>query len=239
MSITNMHCLHRGRADASVGMMPPSRTKAKPRRRLRRRASYHHGHLREALIDAALRMIREQGAESVSVREVAKRAGVSSGAPFRHFPSRTALMTAVAEQAMRRFRAEIERALDEAEGAAPIDRFRALGRAYMRWVVRNPAHFEVISNRALIDFDGSESLTRDNAEIRSLMEELLNEQRDRAQLQSDDVKTISFAARALAYGLARMYIDGHLAQWDVPANRAEDAFKAAFDLFVYGVAAAV
>ncbi len=183
-------------------------------------------------------MIREHGAESVSVREVAKRAGVSSGAPFRHFPSRTALMTAVAEQAMSRFRAEIVRALDEVEGAAPIDRFRALGTAYMRWVVRNPAHFEVISNRALIDFDGSESLRRDNAEIRSLMEELLSEQRDDARLRTDDVKTISFAARALAYGLARMYIDGHLPQWDIPAHRAEDAFKAAFDLFVEAVARA-
>jgi len=183
-------------------------------------------------------MIREDGAESVSVREVAKRAGVSSGAPFRHFPSRTALMTAVAEQAMSRFRAEIVRALDEVEGAAPIDRFRALGTAYMRWVVRNPAHFEVISNRALIDFEGSESLRRDNAEIRSLMEELLREQHKRSQLRDDNLKAISFAARALAYGLARMYIDGHLAQWEVPADRAEDAFKAAFDLFVYGVAAA-
>src|SRR5215472_3511292 len=170
--------------------MPQSRIKMPPRPSVRRRAGYHHGHLKEELIAAALRMVKEQGAESVSVREVAKRAGVSSGAPFRHFPSRTALMTAVAEQAMSRFRAEIVRALDEVEGAAPIDRFRALGTAYMRWVVRNPAHFEVISNRALIDFEGSESLRRDNAEIRDLMEQLLTEQRQRAPLLRADTKAI-------------------------------------------------
>ena len=211
--------------------MPRSRLKTEPRRRLPPRTSYHHGHLKEALIAATLKMVKEQGAESVSVREAAKRAGVSSGAPFRHFPSRTTLMTAVAEQAMRRFRDEIVRALEEVKSDAPIDRFRALGTAYMRWVMRNPAHFQVISNRTLIDFDGSESLRRDNAEIRELMEQLLTEQRQRAQLLADDIKAISFAARGLAYGIARMYVDGHLPQWDIPADRAESAFKAAFDLF--------
>ena len=211
--------------------MPQSPIKTEPRRRARRRTSYHHGHLKEALIAAALKMVKEQGVESVSVREVAKRAGVSSGAPFRHFPSRTTLMTAVAEQAMRRFRDEIVRALEEVKSDAPRDRFRALGTAYMRWVVRNPAHFQVISNRKLIDFDGSESLRRDNAEIRELMEQLLTEQRQLAPLLRDDIKAISFAARALAYGVARMYVDGHFPQWDIPADQAESSFEAAFDLF--------
>jgi len=182
--------------------MPQSSIKTQPRRR----TSYHHGHLREALIASALKMVKEQGAESVSVREVAKRAGVSSGAPFRHFPSRTTLMTAVAEQAMRRFRGEIVHALEEVKSDEPLARFRALGTAYMRWVVRNPEHFQVISNRTLIDFDGSASLRRDNAEIRELMEQLLSEQRQDAPLLQDDLKVISFTARALAYGIARMYV---------------------------------
>ena len=213
--------------------MPQSSIKTQPRRR----TTYHHGHLREALIASALKMVKEQGAESVSVREVAKRAGVSSGAPFRHFPSRTTLMTAVAEQAMRRFRGEIVHALEEVKSDEPLARFRALGTAYMRWVVRNPEHFQVISNRTLIDFDGSASLRRDNAEIRELMEQLLSEQRQHAPLLQDDLKVISFTARALAYGIARMYVDGHLPQWDIPADEAERAFNAAFDLLVESVVA--
>ncbi len=213
-----------------------SKAKARARKPPHRRASYHHGRLREALIEAALRMVKEDGAVSVSVREVAKRAGVSSGAPFRHFATRTALMTAVAEQAMGRFRDEIVRALAETRSDDPLERFRALGTAYMRWVVRNPAHFEVISNRALIDFQGSESLRRDNDEIRSLMETLLSEAQQRAPLRSENVKAISFAARALAYGVARMYIDGHFPQWDIPERDAEDAFKSTLDLFVDGLA---
>src|SRR5215467_14001747 len=93
---------------------------AKPRRRVSRTAAskpYHHGDLRRVLIDAALQLVGEGGAEAVSVREAARRAGVSPGAPFRHFPSRDALMTAVAEEAQRRFRSQIEAAL----AAAPDD----------------------------------------------------------------------------------------------------------------------
>ena len=70
------------------------------------RTSYRHGNLREALIEAAIQLVEEVGPENVSVREAAKRAGVSPGAPFRHFASKTALLTAVADQAMGLFRAE-------------------------------------------------------------------------------------------------------------------------------------
>ena len=105
---------------------------AKPRRRASRATApkpYHHGDLRRVLIDAALQLVGEGGAEAVSVREAARRAGVSPGAPFRHFPSRDALMQAVAEEAQRRFRAEIEAALATAAPGDPLGRFRCLGLA--------------------------------------------------------------------------------------------------------------
>src|SRR6266481_2813318 len=97
---------------------------------------YHHGDLRRVLIDAALGLAEEGGAEAVSVREAARRAGVSPGAPFRHFETRDALMTAVAEEAQRRFRAEIQTALAEATAGGllsrdPLRRFRKLGLARM------------------------------------------------------------------------------------------------------------
>src|SRR5205085_11061296 len=132
---------------------PGSRSKsANPRRRTGRAPApkpYHHGDLRRVLIDAALRLVGESGPEAVSVREAARRAGVSPAAPFRHFPSRDALMTAVAEEAQRRFRAEIEQALADAPADDPLGRFRCIGLAYLRWAMRNPTHFEIISSRRL------------------------------------------------------------------------------------------
>src|SRR6185369_8683405 len=139
------------------GMRPAAKSSAaKPRRRVSRAPAakpYHHGDLRRVLIDAALQLVGEGGAQAVSVREAARRAGVSPGAPFRHFPSRDALMQVVAEEAQRRFRAEIEAALAGAPAGDPLGRFRCLGLAYLRWAMRNPTHFEVISSRRFFDHD--------------------------------------------------------------------------------------
>jgi len=196
------------------------------------RRTYHHGRLREALIEAALQLLEEGGPERVTVREVGKRAGVSSGAPFRHFATRTALLTAVAEQAMGRLRTEIDTALEQADLDDPLARFRAVGTAYLRWAARNPTHFRVISDRSLIDVEGSEIFRRHNVEIRRMMDELLAEADRRGLLAPTDVKLVPIAARALVYGLARMHSDGHLAQWDVAPDEAEEQMQAAMGLVI-------
>lgn len=217
----------------------PSRARSAPASRTvpPRRASFHHGNLRQALIEATLALVKEGGADKVTVREAARRAGVSSGAPFRHFPNKTALMTAIAEDGMRRFRAEIEDALKRVPAADPLTRFRAIGGAYFRWVVRNPEHFRIISDRRLIDFDGSETLRRDNEDIRALMEELLRAAQQQGLIRRDDVAEIALAARAVAYGLGRMWADGHFGQWDVAPAEIRRTIDAVFDLFMRGLAA--
>jgi AcrR family transcriptional regulator len=194
------------------------------------RKRYHHGRLREALIDATLQLLEEGGPESVTVREAGKRAGVSSGAPFRHFPTKRALLTAVAEEAIGRFHTEIEKAQKEADPDDPLARFRAVGVAYLRYAIGNPMHFRVISDRSLIDLDGSEIFGRHNAEIQGFMNELLEEARQRGMLRPLDQTLVPLAARALVYGLARMHVDGHLAQWGVQPAEAERRLQAAFDL---------
>src|SRR5690348_2578123 len=115
-------------------MPAPPKPKRPARRASPPRKPYHHGDLRRVLVDAALDLAAQSGAEQVSVREAARRAGVSPGAPFRHFPSREALLTAVAEEAQRRFRAEIETALATAPDE-PLAQFRSLGLAYLRWAM--------------------------------------------------------------------------------------------------------
>jgi AcrR family transcriptional regulator len=142
------------------------------------------------------------------------------------------LLTAVAEQAMGRLRREIDAALDEAASRDPIARFHAIGTAYLRWALRNPTHFRVISDRSLIDMAGSEALLRDNAEIRALMDAQLAEAQRLGLLRPVDVTLVPVAARALVYGLARMRVDGHLAQWDVSLDEAQSQLEAAMALVI-------
>jgi AcrR family transcriptional regulator len=220
----------------------PKPAPAKPRRRADRHPPlppkpYHHGDLKRVLIDAALRLAEEGGAEAVSVREAARRAGVSPGAPFRHFPSRVALMTAVAEEAQRRFRAEIDTALSEAPAGDPLARFRYFGLAYLRWAMRNPAHFEIISSGKSFDHDRATELSRDNAELIGITGRLLADAFALGQLRVADLKRVQIAGRALVYGFARMNIDGHFPRWGIAADDAERTAEAVLDLFIEGIAA--
>jgi AcrR family transcriptional regulator len=217
---------------------PPKRAPVKGRPASRRAAArpYHHGDLRRVLVDAAFELVGEGGAEAVSVREAARRAGVSPGAPFRHFASRDALLAAVAEEAQRRFRAEIDRALAKAPADDPLQRFRCLGLAYLHWAIRNPTHFEVISSRRFFDHDKSAAVSADNAEVIGLTERILRDAHARGQLGTSDLKQVLIGGRALVYGFARMAIDGHFPRWGVAPAEAERTAEAILDLFVSGIA---
>ena len=212
----------------------PRRTpKPRPRKAAAPRDSYHHGNLRNALMTATLELLEEGGPDAVSVREAAKRAGVSAGAPFRHFPTRTALMTAVAEEATTRLKTEIAAAVAAVAKTDPLTRFRAFGTGYFRWVNRNKAMFLVVSTRSLIDYDASETLGPDNDDLRAQMDALLQEAADNGQLRKSAVGApVKLAARALVYGLARMLIDGHLRDWKKATEKPEVAMGAALDLFI-------
>lgn len=215
-----------------AAVMTRPRKPAKPRR------AYHHGDLRHALVEEALLLASEGGPDAVTVREVARRVGVSSGAPFRHFPDRTTLLTAVAEEAMKRFRAEILRALEAAGGKGPLDRLRAVGSAYLRWAVRHPTFFEVISSRRLIDFEGSAALRGDNEAVQRLMAGLIEEARLKGEVRDDaDARLIVVTGRALVYGLARMKVDDHYASWGLGADEVERVMDEALGLFVAGLEA--
>ncbi len=103
-----------------------------------RAGRYHHGNLREALIEAGLSLLGEGGRESLSLREVARRAGVSHAAPYRHFEDRAALLTALAEHGYSELEVELARA-----GSS----LAAIGRAYVRFALEHPARFRLMFER--------------------------------------------------------------------------------------------
>lgn len=193
---------------------------------------YHHGNLVEALIAATIALIEEKGVENVSVRDVARKAGVSSGAPFRHFASKTALLTAVAEQAISRLTAAVADALAEAGERSPLEELRAIGRGYLRWATENPTHFQIVSSRTLIDFQSSARLVDENEAIRLLMVDLIDRARACGELSADiDADDLMVTLRGLAYGLARLWIDGHYPEWQVRRSPEEQMVRS-LDLFM-------
>jgi AcrR family transcriptional regulator len=158
------------------------------------------------MIGTAVEMLGELGSDALSIREVARRAGVSSGAPFHHFPTRKALMTAVAEGASQHFRQAVEQAAAAIPETKPSRRLRAIARAGLRWVVANPAQYKVMSERAAID--DTQAMRSDNAAIQALMREALRRAiKGKVDL---DLDLAVLEVHAMGYGLARMFVDGHL-----------------------------
>ena len=207
-------------------------TKTPRKKKAKSSKPYHHGNLVEALVAVTVEIIEERGVEHVSVREAAKRAGVSPGAPFQHFRSKTALLTAVAEQAMGRLTKAVTAAQSKIDANNPIAVLEAIGRSYLQWALANPTHFEIINSRTLIDFEASDSLRTQNAAIRQRMFELLTQARERGQLiEGLDLSHVVLTARALVYGLARMAIDGHFPRWH-PSEPPPQAMRNALRLFI-------
>jgi AcrR family transcriptional regulator len=196
--------------------------------------SYHHGDLRRALLDATVQLIEEQGLEAVSVREVARRTGVSPGAPFRHFESRTALLTAVAEVALERLKEAVGESLRDEKLLDPLQKFRAIGTGFLRWAFANPTHFQVISARGAIEFDRP-TLQGSNDGLRATMNQLLTQAAATGLLRPGEVSRYVLGGRALVYGLARMHIDGQFPSWGVDNANALTESIAVLDQYMASI----
>jgi AcrR family transcriptional regulator len=112
------------------------------------RRSYHHGNLREALVDAALDLIAEKGPAGFTFAEAARQAGVSPAAPYRHFRDRDALMADVAKRGFERFEKQLATAWDE--GRPNLRQaFERVGKAYLAFARDEPAYFSAMFESGL------------------------------------------------------------------------------------------
>jgi AcrR family transcriptional regulator len=117
-------------------MVTPAKAPAKGRR------TYHHGDLKNALLEAGRALLAEGGTPALSLREAARRAGVSHAAPYRHFASREALLAAIAEGGFAALAAELERAA--ARGRTPLERLRRMGEGYVGFALAHPAEVQTM-----------------------------------------------------------------------------------------------
>ena len=180
-----------------------------PRVRKPRKASYHHGRLREALLAAALELVREGGATALSLREVARRAGVSHAAPAHHFGDKAGLLTELAIEGFRLF-TEAQRAGAARGGDDPQRRFGWLGWAYVMFAAEHRAHFEVMFRPELLRKDDPTL-----AEVSLGAYQLLLETA-RAALGTptdDELALHATVSWAEAHGLATLWVDGNLAHY--------------------------
>ncbi|SDE35958.1 TetR/AcrR family transcriptional regulator [Glycomyces harbinensis] len=173
---------------------------------------YHHGDLRRALIDAAVEAVGEAGPSALSLRAVAKRAGVSHAAPAHHFGDKAGLLTAVAAEGFDRFADALEAAWRD------FGEFGAVGAAYVRFAIDHRPYFEVMFRPELVHTDDPDLL---RAEARS--REALHRGSGGAG-SGAAFNAAALGAWSLAHGFAELLIAGNFPQ--AVKDDPEAAFKA-------------
>jgi AcrR family transcriptional regulator len=165
---------------------------------------YHHGDLRAELIRIGLAHLARVPAEPLSLREIARVAGVSATAVYRHFPDKRALEGALCRAGAEQLGAEQARAMELSGGGQ--DGFTAIGRAYVRFALANPALFRLISKtQAPNDFFEGKSDTQSSAMrlLRDSVSALTVGEVDEEQQRAKAIKSW-----AMVHGLAFLMLDG-------------------------------
>ena len=179
--------------------MPSAIAPAKPRRREPEPRPYHHGDLRAALLAAAARWLDERGAETLTLRELARAAGVSHAAPYHHFANRDELMAGVAEHAFDRLGDALAAAADAAN---PAHALLDIGEAYVREALAHPAQFRLMFGPMLARKAGHPGLQRAAERAFTVLLEAATRHAPERGLE------LALAGWSLSHGAANLAIDG-------------------------------
>jgi len=197
------------------------------------RRGYHHGNLREALIQAALDLIAEKGIAGFTFADAARSAGVSSAAPYRHFRDRDALLADVARRGFELFAGKLAAAWNDGR-PDPLAALDALGRAYLAFARDEPAFYSAM-------FEAGIALNTD-AELRQASERAFGLLRQAAELLTANLPKesrppalmMSLHIWALSHGIASLFGRGDAGRRSLPM-RPEELLEAGVLVYLRGL----
>jgi AcrR family transcriptional regulator len=199
------------------------------------RRGYHHGNLREALIEAALDLIAQKGPAGFTFAEAARHAGVSPAAPYRHFRDRDALMADVARRGFERFEGQLAAAWDQGR-PNPLAAFDRLGKAYLAFAHEEPAYFSAMFESGLSMAEHrelAEAGDRAFGVLRSACEALVA---GMPAAKRPPPMMMALHIWALSHGIASLFARGDAARRPLPMTP-EELLEAAALIYLEGLGA--
>jgi|SRR5579859_4998796 len=168
---------------------------------------YHHGNLQEVLLESAISLIAEAGPAGFTLREVARRAGVSHNAPYRHFRDKDELLGRVAAQGY----GELAKAMTEAAArqAGALDALKQAGLAYISFALRRPEHFTVMFDAPLAK-DSHPEAAEASAQAFSVLLGLVKDCQEKGDMPAGDQLDFALLAWTMVHGIAKLAITQRL-----------------------------
>jgi AcrR family transcriptional regulator len=170
---------------------------------------YHHGDLKNALLEAALVHIAKHGVRTLSLREVARATGVSHASTYRHFANKESVLATIAEQGFRMLSHNMLRAAERYSGD-PLDMLQATGVAYVEFGVAYPNHLQIMFGDAIRRRNDYPALLEASNEAYKVLLSVVREGISMGRMTSENEHTVASAAWAIVHGMAVLIAAGHL-----------------------------
>lgn len=169
--------------------------------------SYHHGDLKNALVAVGLQLLVEKGVNGLNLREVARRAGVTHAAPYRHFADKEALIAAIAEDGFQRLGMRISAAHAEAKGDAAV-KLMTLGRAYIMFALEEPDSFRLMFSHTIGHREQYPELYTAAKAGFLLLQSMIEEGKAAGRFIDADSIALTKSVWSMVHGLATLLVEG-------------------------------
>lgn len=187
----------------------PNRKNGRRRRIAKRPGAFHHGDLRRALLQGGMLLLEREGPLGVGLRAVARLAGVSQTAPYRHFPDKESLLAALAEEGLREMGDRMAAAARE--HADPRSTLFAIAECYVAFAAERPNLFRLMFGPQVADKRRCPGVEAAGHRAYQILTDTLEAAQRAGQILPGDVEVLALTRWSCVHGLASLILDGRLA----------------------------
>ena len=170
---------------------------------------YHHGNLKNALIEAAISQIANHGARALSLRELSRSIGVSHASTYRHFPNKESVLATIAEQGFEKLTRAMEAAARPHAGD-PLEMLQATGVAYVEFGVTYPHHLQVMFGDLITHHENYPALLESSKKAYEVLVSVVREAQQTGRIGAQNERLVTLAAWAQVHGLAMLIASGQI-----------------------------
>lgn len=195
--------------------------------------NYHHGKLKETLIKSALKFLKTQSPNEISLRELARDAGVSGTAPYRHFKDKNELLAAISQQGFDLMSQYLMEAMSKA-GQDPLKMLYDCGLAYFKMAFENTQHFKLMVNSDVVPCADYPDLQLASGKSFLIVTKMVEFCQSKGLIGKGNSMTMALHCWSVVHGFTALYVEKHLDWMGVTPENAEKALQSLISQFLIG-----